>query len=128
MPVTAVVAASASLKDPQLVVERKRINSAVRAQTFEWLEKNGYSYTPSQSNCFLVDTKRAGKAVIEAMAKQGVMIGRIWPVMPTCVRITVGTRPEMEQFQAAFQKVMSGAVSASVAFPKVGAARKVFPT
>ncbi|HZQ69084.1 MAG TPA: pyridoxal phosphate-dependent aminotransferase [Terriglobales bacterium] len=127
MPVTAVVAASASLKDPQLVAERKRINAAVRAQTFEWLEKNGYSYTPSQSNCFLVETKRAGKEVIEAMARQGVIIGRIWPVMPTCVRITVGTRPEMEQFEAAFQKVMKGAVSAVMGFPKKGTARKVFP-
>jgi histidinol-phosphate/aromatic aminotransferase/cobyric acid decarboxylase-like protein len=27
-------------------------------------------------------------------------------VMPTCVRITVGTPEEMEKFQAAFQKVM----------------------
>src|SRR5258708_35197036 len=33
------------------------------------------------------------------MAKQNIFIGRIWPVWPTYARITVGTAPEMEQFQ-----------------------------
>lgn len=106
MPVTAVVAASASLKDPQVVPERKRINAEIRQHTFEWLDRNGYSYIPSQSNCFMLDTKRSGKEVREAMAKENVLIGRVWPCMPSYVRITVGTQEEMERFQAAWQKVM----------------------
>jgi histidinol-phosphate/aromatic aminotransferase/cobyric acid decarboxylase-like protein len=114
MPVTAVVAASASLKDANLVGERRRINTTVRQATFQWLDRNGYSYIPSEANFFLLDTKRPGKEVIEAMAREKVMIGRVWPVMPTCVRITVGTQTEMEQFQAAFQKVMRSAVSFSL--------------
>jgi len=40
------------------------------------------------------------------MAKENVLIGRIWPIMPTWVRITVGTQDEMAKFQSAFQKVM----------------------
>jgi histidinol-phosphate aminotransferase len=115
MPTTAVVAAIASLKDPQLVPERRRINASVRQQNFQWLDRNGYSYIPSESNCFMLDTKRPGKQVIDAMAQQNVIIGRIWPVMPTYVRITVGTHEEMEQFQIAFQKVMTGAVAFSLA-------------
>jgi histidinol-phosphate aminotransferase len=107
MPVTAVVAATASLKDPQLVPERRRINAGVRQQTFQWLDRNGYSYIPSESNCFLLDTKRPAKEVREAMAKENVLIGRSWPVMPTYARITVGTQDEMERFQAAWQKVMT---------------------
>ena len=114
MPVTAVAAASASLKDADLVPERKRINAAVRQETLQWLDRNGYSYTPSESNCFLLETKRAGKEVIEAMAQQNVFIGRIWPVMPTWVRITVGTHEEMQQFQAAYQKVMRGTAAFSL--------------
>lgn len=110
MPVTAVVAASASLKDPRLVPERRRINAEIRQSTFEWLDGNSYSYIPSESNCFLLNTKRPGKDVIDAMAHLNVIIGRTWPVMPTHVRITVGTRPEMEQFQAAFKRVMDGTV------------------
>ena len=114
MPITAVVAATASLKDSGLVPERRRINAAIRQETFAWLDRNGYSYIPSESNCFLLDTRRPGKEVIDAMAAQKVYIGRIWPVMPTCVRITVGTRDEMQQFQAAFQKVMKGTTAFSV--------------
>jgi len=41
MPITAVAAASASLKDPSLLPERKRINASVRQETFEWLNSNG---------------------------------------------------------------------------------------
>jgi histidinol-phosphate aminotransferase len=114
MPVTAVVAALASLKDAQLVPERKRINATIRGQVFAWLDRNGYSYIPSESNCFMLDTKRPAQAAIDAMAKQNVFIGRIWPVWPTYARVTIGTAPEMEQFQVAWQKVMTGAVTASV--------------
>lgn len=106
MPVTAIVAATASLKDTSLVADRRRINATIRQQTFQWLDRNGYSYIPSESNCFLLDTKRPGKEVRDAMAKENVLIGRVWPVMPTYVRVTVGTQPEMERFQAALQKVM----------------------
>jgi histidinol-phosphate aminotransferase len=106
MPVTAVVAAIASLRDSQLVTERRRINADIRQQTFQWLDRNGYTYIPSEANCFMLDTKRPGQQVRDAMAKENVLIGRVWPVMPTWVRITVGTQDEMERFQAAFQKVM----------------------
>jgi len=105
-PITAVVAATASLKDPALVAERRRINATIRQQTFQWLDRNGFSYIPSESNCFLVDTKRPGQEVRDAMAKENVMIGRVWPIMPTYVRITVGTQEEMDRFQTAFLKVM----------------------
>jgi histidinol-phosphate aminotransferase len=108
MPVTAVAAATASLKDPQLVAERRRINASIRQQTFQWFDRNGYTYIPSEANHFMVDTKRPGQEVRDAVAKENVLIGRVWPVMPTWVRITVGTQPEMEKFQAAFQKVMKG--------------------
>jgi histidinol-phosphate aminotransferase len=108
MPVTAVSAASASLKEPQLIAERKRANEQVRSATFQWLDRNGYSYIPSVSNCFLLDTRRSAKEAVKAMAEQNVIIGRAWPSMPTYARITVGTADEMAQFQRAWQKVMKG--------------------
>ena len=111
MPITAVAAAKASLKDPQLVAERRRVNTSVRQATFEWLAKQGCSYVPSESNCFMLDTKRPAKEVITAMAARNVYIGRIWPVWPTYARITVGTQAEMEAFEAAYQKVMTNAVA-----------------
>ncbi len=117
MPITAVVAASASLKDTGVVPDRKRINAATREQVFDWLRTNGYSFIPSQSNCFMLDTQRDGQHVIEAMRQQNVYIGRIWPVMPTYVRVTVGTPAEMGQFQTAFAHVMKGTAVGKIASP-----------
>ena len=114
MPVTAVVAAAASLKDDTLVSERKRINARVRQGTFDWLDRNGYSYIHSESNFFMLDMGRPAKGVIDAMAHQNVFIGRVWPVMPNYARITVGTGPEMEKFQAALKRVMDGAAVANL--------------
>jgi histidinol-phosphate aminotransferase len=115
MPITALVAASASLSDAQLLAERRRINAQIRSSVFAWLDRNGYSYVPSQSNCFMLDTRRPGREAIDAMAQQHVHVGRIWPVWPTHVRVTIGTAPEMEQFQSAFKKVMTSAVTARLA-------------
>ena len=109
MPITAVAAATASLKHEHLVSERKQVNAAVRQKTFDWLSSHGYSYILSESNCFMLDTKRPAKEVIDAMAARNVYIGRIWPVWPTNTRITVGTTQEMEAFQEAFQAVMTNA-------------------
>ena len=125
MPITALVAASASLKDTQLVPERRLANARVRGEVFAWLDRNGYNYVPSEANFFMLDTKRPAKPVIDAMAKQKVYIGRIWPAMPTYTRVTIGTAPEMEQFQAAWQKVMTGAVTASVAESPISRKRKL---
>ncbi len=132
MPVTAVAAATASLKDGQLVATRKQINTTVRQGTFEWMAKQGYAFVPSESNCFMADAKRPAREVIEAMGKQHVYIGRPWPVWPTHVRITVGTHDEMTQFQAAYQKVMTNAVATGWEPPAVrkprGADGQVWPT
>lgn len=115
MPITAVAAATASLKDDQVVAQRKQINTSVRQATFDWLASQGCSFVPSESNCFMLDTKRPAKDVIAAMGQQNVYIGRIWPVWPTHVRITVGTQAEMAEFQTAYRKVMTGAVSVGYA-------------
>ena len=120
LPVTAVAAALMSLDDGTVVPERKRINATVRSETFAWLDRNGYSYVPSVSNCFMLDTKRPAKEVIEAMKTRNVFIGRAWPVWPTHVRITVGTKSEMDKFQAAFQEVMQGKPAHNTIAPERG--------
>ena len=110
MPITACAAATASLNQANLVAERKAINSTVRQATFDWLDRNGYQYSPSVSNCFMLNAGKPAHEVISAMAQQNVFIGRPWPSMPNWVRITVGTQAEMEHFQIAFRQVMKGKV------------------
>ena len=77
------------------------------AELIKSLEKHGFKTVPSVSNKFMVDTRRPAMDVITAMRKEKVYIGRPWPVWPTSVRVTVGTKDEMAKFQAAWLKVMA---------------------
>lgn len=107
MPITAVIAAKASLQQPDLVETRKKIVADTREETIAWLHSQGYAATPSQSNCFMLDTRRPGKQVQAALAAKEMYVGRIWPAWPTSLRITVGTPQEMLEFRRAFTEVMS---------------------
>ena len=41
------------------------------------------------------------------MFAEKILVGRIWTSMPKHVRISVGTREEMEKFKVAFEKVIA---------------------
>lgn len=101
-----VAAAIASMNDQNLVPQRKKINIDVRTSVFAWLRQQNYPYIPSETNFFIIDTRRSGKAVVAAMAAKGVMIGRTWPIWPQRVRVSVGTAAEMARFQQAYREVM----------------------
>jgi histidinol-phosphate aminotransferase len=105
LPITAMAAATASLKVPTLVEERRRYTAEVREDTLGFLKQRGFAVTPAVSNCFMVDVKRPGNQVVTALRRENVYIGRTWPAWPTHVRVTVGTRQEMELFRNAFAKV-----------------------
>ncbi len=108
MPITGSAAARASLLDPNLVPERRKIIGDTRTATVAWLKANGFKVIGDpKTNCFMIATGRPGRQVMSAMARQKVLIGRTWPIWPDAVRITVGTPEEMAKFQVAFQKVMS---------------------
>jgi histidinol-phosphate aminotransferase len=116
MPVTALVAARASLADPDLVPSRKKIIGDVRRDTIAWLASSGYKVIGEpHSNCFMIDTGRDGHGVIAALQKQNVYIGRIWPVWPNAVRVTVGTSDDMTKFKLAFKDVMTDTGMAAAA-------------
>jgi histidinol-phosphate aminotransferase len=53
----------------------------------------------------MVDVKRPGQEVIDGLAKQNVYVGRLFPVMPNHIRVSVGLPEEMDKFKAAFLKV-----------------------
>jgi len=118
LPITAIAAAQASLDDPDLVPERRKIIGDNRRETVAWLKSNGYEVIgDSQSNCFMIDTGREGHGVIAALQAHKVYIGRIWPVWPNAVRITVGSADDMAKFRVAFKTVMDGPAYASTPAP-----------
>jgi len=106
MPITAMAAANASLQSKTVIPERRKLIGDVRADVLEYLDQHNFKFVPSVSNCFMVDVKRPGGEIVKALQAEKVYIGRVWPVWPSYVRVTVGTQPEMDKFKAAFVKVM----------------------
>ena len=101
------VGATASLKVKNLVPERRKIMKDVREDVFAFLQKNNITFIPSVTNCFMLDAKMPARRLINAMKKEKVYIGRVWPVWPTNTRITVGTKEEMAKFKTALLKAMN---------------------
>ena len=107
LPITGVVCATASLQARNLITERRAINTRIRENTFEFLEKRNVKYIPSVTNFFMLDAGRPWMEFAKAMAREKVLVGRLWPVWPTMVRVSVGTQDDMNRFQAAFERVMA---------------------
>ena len=117
--ITGMVAARASLESKTLIPERRAKIGAVRDDVFNFFEKNKFKYVPSVSNCVMVDTGKVGvnkegkpdytlNPVMLAMREKPyhVFVGRVWETMPTYIRVTIGTQPEMDRFKDAFLKTM----------------------
>ena len=104
MPITAMVGATASIHSKNVVPERRKIMTENREDTFNWLTSKNVEFIPSESNCFMVNVKRPGAEFYKQMAAQNVYIGRVWPVWPDCVRVTVGSKDDMAKFKTAFNK------------------------
>ena len=107
LPVTGMVGATASLKAKNLVPERRRVVKDVREDVFAFLQKNNVTFVPSVSNCFMLDAETPARRLVEAMKKEKVYIGRVWPAWPTYARVSVGTKEEMARFKTALLKVMN---------------------
>jgi len=107
LPLTGMVGAIASLKAKNLVPERRKIIKDIREDVFAFLQKNNIAFVPSVSNCFMLDAKAPARRLVNAMKKEKVYIGRVWPAWPTHARISVGTKEEMTKFKTALLKVMN---------------------
>jgi histidinol-phosphate aminotransferase len=107
LPAPGMAAAVASLNAKGLVEARRQLIIERREDVFDFLSKHNTPFIPSEANHFLMDVKRPGGQVIEALEDQNVFIGRVWPIWPNHVRVTVGLPEEMEKFKAAYLKVNS---------------------
>jgi histidinol-phosphate aminotransferase len=103
--IMALVAASASLDDPDHVPNRLRLNTEAKTFTVGELEKLGYQTIPSQANFIMFDCKRAVVPLIQAMKQRHVHVGRLFPALPNHMRLTIGKKTEMERFVTAFKQV-----------------------
>jgi histidinol-phosphate/aromatic aminotransferase/cobyric acid decarboxylase-like protein len=70
-----------------------------------FFDAHGFRYTPSVANHLMVDARMPTPAMIEALARKNVYVGRPWPAWPTHVRVTIGSTDDMERFKSAFLAV-----------------------
>ena len=109
MPATAMAAAHSMLGEPELIAARKRANAERRAGLMRFFDAHGFAYTPSVSNKLMVDARLPTKRVVDALVARKVYVGRPWPVWPTHVRVSIGSKQELARFQAAFLEAVKAA-------------------
>ncbi len=103
--IMALTAATASLDDVDQVTNGQRLNSEVKTFVTGELDKMGYKQIPSQANFIMIDVKRPVVPLIQALAQRNVHVGRLFPALPDCMRVTIGKQSEMETFLSAFRQV-----------------------
>jgi histidinol-phosphate aminotransferase len=104
--IMALVAALASLKDPEQVARGQKLNSEVKKTVYAELDALGYRYIPSHANFMMIDMRREVRPVINAFRERGVEVGRLFPPLPNFMRVTIGTAPQMKTFLTTFREVM----------------------
>jgi len=61
----------------------------------------------------MIDVNTDVKPVVEAFRAKNILVGRRFAGMPNFLRVSIGTRPEMEKFMAAFYEIVPARGSAA---------------
>lgn len=104
--IMALVAATASLKDDEHVMEGRRLNRQTKEFVVNEIGRLGFRHIPSQANFMMIDCRRPVRPLIEALNQKGVQVGRAFPALPTHMRVTIGKQDEMEKFLLSFGEVV----------------------
>ncbi len=100
-------AALAALDDQHHVVSSRTVNDMGKAYLSHELARLGLHTPPSAANFLLVDVKRDGRAVAEALLRRGIIVRPLGgPYLTTHIRVSIGTPPENERFIDALRAVL----------------------
>jgi histidinol-phosphate aminotransferase len=53
----------------------------------------------------MIDMRREVPPIIAAFRQRKVQVGRLFPPLPNFLRVTIGTKAQMERFVAVFKEV-----------------------
>jgi histidinol-phosphate aminotransferase len=101
----ALLAARAALADAAYV--RRYVTEVRRARTLltEGLERLGVPYVPSQANFVLLRAGRRAPAIRDRLRARGVLVRDRSSELDGCIRVTVGTRPQVRRFLEELEKI-----------------------
>jgi len=103
----ALVAATAALDDEEHLQRTAELNSKGMQQVLTGLKELNVRVYPSACNFVLVDCKRPGAEVNEALLRQGVIVRPVGGYgLPTHIRITIGTEQENARMLVALEKAL----------------------
>src|SRR5213592_1638932 len=88
--IMALAAATASLNDPDQVPNARQWNQQTKQFVAAEIGKLGYQHIPSEANFMMIDLKRAVRPVMDALKQRNVQVGRVFPALPTHMRVTIG--------------------------------------
>ena len=101
-----IAAAMASLEDFEGLASAHDKLMHTRDWLYAQLKKDGRTAIPSQGNFVMLDVGTDAKPVIAQFAERQILVGRYFPSMPTFMRVTVGTQPEIEAFVVALRQIV----------------------
>ncbi len=91
-------AALACLEDTAHVPRQRRVMNDTRRWLCRELEKDGRRFIPSEANFVMIDAGGDVEPVIAALRERRILAGRKFPSLPSWLRVSIGTREEMELF------------------------------
>jgi histidinol-phosphate aminotransferase len=97
-------AALAALADDEHVARSRALNAAEMDTVRAGLAALGFEPLPSQANFLLFDVGRDGRAVFEALLREGIIVRHIEGRL---IRVTIGLPEENRYFLDALKKVLS---------------------
>jgi histidinol-phosphate aminotransferase len=98
-------AAHASLSDLDHISECGKKITGTRAWLCERLAKDGRKCIPSQANFVMIDMNADVQPIVAEFRARKILVGRRFASMPNFLRVSIGTRPEMETFVAALEEI-----------------------
>ena len=99
-------AALASLVDPDHVPRQRKLLNDTRRWLVSQLEKEKRPTIPSETNFLMIDVGGDVAPVIRAFQEKKILVGRKFPSLPHWLRISIGTREEMEAFLARLREIV----------------------
>jgi histidinol-phosphate aminotransferase len=99
-------AALASLNDAGHVARHRRLNNETRDWLCRELERDGRRYIPSHTNFVMIEAGSDAAPIIAKFRERNILIGRKFPSLANWLRISIGTRKEMEKFLAALRDIV----------------------
>jgi histidinol-phosphate aminotransferase len=99
-------AALASLAEPDHVSRQRSINRETRDWLCRELERDGRRYIPSHTNFLMVDVGGDVLPLIDSFRARRILVGRKFPSLPNWLRVSMGTRKEMEAFVDALRAIV----------------------